>query len=360
MYQITNQDGKARIGIIETPHGKINTPFYMPVATKGAVKFIECDEAKALGTQCLISNALINYFRPGLEILEKFGGLHNFMSWQKPLTTDSGGFQLLSDNFLVRTEKKGAVFRDPFTGKKKLITPKKLMQIQQAIGSDIAMVIDDVPRHDVSYDSAFRSMKNTHEWARECVKVRNKGQLLFGIAQGGMFKDLRKHSAQYISSLGFDGIALGGLAIGEPIHTMKDIINFTIDFLPEEKPRYLMGVGSPLDMLEAIRCGVDMFDSTFPTANARHNTAFTFKGPLKIKRFRDDSNPIEPGCDCKTCKNYSRAFVHHLMRTQEPVGKKLMTYHNLYFMHKILEEARKAIEEKRFESFYSDFCASYK
>ncbi|MGM5487674.1 MAG: tRNA guanosine(34) transglycosylase Tgt [Nanobdellota archaeon] len=363
MFRIQAHDGKARLGELLTSHGVIETPFYMPVATKGAIKFIEPCEAIEVGTQCIISNALINYFRPGLDILRQFGGLHRFMKWDQPLTTDSGGFQLLSDNFLIRTLPEGAVFRNPFRGKKELITPKRLIEIQAVIGSDIAMVIDDVPRHDVSYDAAFRSMQNTHEWARECRKHHSmKGQLLFGIAQGGMFKDLRKHSAQYIASLGFDGMALGGLAIGEPIHTMKEIIDYTIGFLPKDKPRYLMGVGSPLDMIEAIRCGVDMFDSTFPTANARHCTAFTFNGPLKLSnaKYRDDPGPIEGGCMCRVCTSHSRAFIHHLMRTKEPLGKKLMTYHNLYFMQQMLKKARQAIGEGQFESYYQEFKRSYR
>ncbi len=364
MFKIKAKDKntKARIGVIRTAHGEIETPFYMPVATKGAIKFISPTEAEAMGYQCIISNALINYFTPGLDVIERFGSIHDFIGWNRPITTDSGGFQLLSESFLIKTSKEGAVFKSPFSGNKELITPEKLISIQEKIGSDIAMVLDDVANFGRAHESVFDAMRNTHEWARRCKKAhKKKDQLLFGICQGGTYKDLRKHSASYISSLGFDGIALGGLAIGEPMHKMFEMIEYSIDFIPKDKPRYVMGVGSPIDMLKSIAHGIDMFDSTFPTCNARHSTLFTFKGKLKIKnkRYREDKGPIEEGCRCYTCTNFSRAFIRHLMKSNEPLGKRLSTIHNIYFMQEMLRKARQAIKKGNYGKFLSEFITTW-
>jgi queuine tRNA-ribosyltransferase len=364
MYTIIHKDNKtkARTGIIKTAHGDIKTPFFMPVATKGSIKYIDFLEANEMNTQCRISNALINSFNPGLDVIKSFGGLHNFSGWHKPLTTDSGGFQLLSDSFLIKTTKEGAYFRNPFTNQRTFISPERLIEIQEILGSDIAMILDDVCRHNANHDKAFSSMVNTHEWARRAKKShKRKDQLLFGIAQGGMFKDLRRHSCKYISSLDFEGIALGGLAIGEPTSTMYELITYSLEYLPENKPKYLMGVGNPLDIIEGIRCGVDMFDSIYPTKNARHNTLFTFSGTVKLSNaeYRYEKGPIDKDCNCIVCKNYSAGFVHHLMKNKEATGKKLCSYHNLYFMQELMRRIHTAINTDSFESFYQDFKSNY-
>lgn len=362
MFSITACDTttRARSGSINTAHGPIRTPFYMPVATKGALKYANTPDIQ--GYDCFISNALIQSFTPGLDVIRAAGGLHAFTGWDRCITTDSGGFQLLSQSFLVRTESKGAIFRNPFSGGKVLITPERLVEIQEILGSDIAMVLDDVLLPGATHEQTFESMSKTHEWARRC-RANHPGhnQLLFGIVQGGLFSDLREHSAKYISSLGFDGHAIGGLAIGEPLDMMFKIIGSTIRHLPDDKPRYLMGVGSPTDIVKAIGEGVDMFDSTFPTRNARHGTLFSFTGPIRIcnERYKKDFSPIEEGCGCYTCSHHTRAFVHHLLRNNEPTGKRLATVHNLAFMRRLMEECREAIEQSRFKAFRDSFLAAF-
>jgi queuine tRNA-ribosyltransferase len=367
MFKITHRDNKARLGLLHTSHGIIETPFFMPVATKGNIKYLTHKSALDMGYQAIISNALINYFKPGLDIIKKANGLHNFIGWPKLITTDSGGFQLLSESFLINTTKEGAIIRNPFSGTRELITPEKVIDIQLSLKSDIAMILDDVPTYGQSYSAVKESLEKTHLWASRAMDhiKKNKspgGQMFFGIAQGGVYRDLRKHSIEYISSLGFDGVALGGLAIGEPTSSMFDIIEYSSDLLPKDLPRYLMGVGSPLDMLKAIGLGIDMFDSTFPTSNARHNTLFTFKGNIKIKnsQYKEDLGAIEDGCGCYTCQNFSRAYLHHLMKNKEGTGKILATYHNLFFMQELISRARKAIKQKRFYQFYKEFEKNYK
>ncbi|MCB9362313.1 tRNA guanosine(34) transglycosylase Tgt [Candidatus Woesearchaeota archaeon] len=358
--EILHRDKAARIGIIRTKHGIIETPFYMPVATKGSIKFIEPHTAIDMGYQCLISNALINYFRPGLPLIKRFGTLHDFMGWHKPITTDSGGFQLLSDSFLIKTTMQGAHFKNPFDGQKHFITPETLMDIQKSLGSDIAMVLDDVPPAGTDKKAVEESMKKTHAWAKRCIEHHGQqGQLLFGIVQGGIFKDLREESARVIGNMDFDGIALGGLAIGEPTRDMFDMIEHTLPLLPDDKARYLMGVGSPQDVLLSIKNGVDMFDSTFPTANARHGTLFTFNGRIKIlnAQYTEDITPIEEGCTCYTCTHFSKAFIRHMLKTREPLGKRLTTIHNLHFMQELLHRVKEHIKKGTLDSFIDQYAA---
>lgn len=361
--RITSGSGNARVGEIETARGTIRTPFFMPVATKGMIKFMSPLEIKEMGYDCMISNALVNYFSPGLDIISKAGGLHSFIGWDNPIVTDSGGFQLLSESFLVKTTSEGAVFKNPFGGRQELITPEKLLSIQEALGSDIAMVLDDVMNYGEDYDAYFRSMVKTHEWARRQAKARKrKGQLLFGICQGGFHKDLREHSAKYVSALGLDGIALGGLAIGEPVKSMYDMIGHTMQFLPKEKPRYLMGVGNPADIVKSVQMGVDMFDSTFPTRNARHNSLFTFNGIIRIKnaKYKADFTPLEDSCDCFACQNYTKAFIRHLMVNKDPMGLRLSTIHNIRFMGRLMERIRSEIHSGSYDSFVDRFLEIFK
>ncbi len=359
--QATDKNTSARAGTLKTAHGMLKTPFFMPVATKGTVKFMDFQELEKTGTECIISNSLLMYLRPGLGIVKKAGGLHKFYGWKKGIFTDSGGFQSLDCFFMQKASYKGAYFRSPFDGQTQLVTPEKAMDIQLGLGSDVAMCLDDVPKYDDSLQKARSKTLRTHGWAKRCKEYHDqhkKKQMLFGIAQGGMFKDLREKSISFMKSLDFDGYALGGLAIGEPLSRMHSLIKSSIPHFPEDKPRYLMGVGSPDDLLECISMGVDCFDSTFPTQNARHSTLLTWKGRLRIdrKEYSDDFRPVDSSCDCYVCRNYSRAYIQHLLRANEAVGKKLATYHNVYFVQELIRKSREAILENRFDSFRKRFA----
>jgi queuine tRNA-ribosyltransferase len=359
MFRLLKKSCKARAGELHAAHGIIKTPFFMPVATKGAVKFLDFEELKEIGGTCIISNSLLLSQRPGTELIKKAGGLHKFYNWDKGIFTDSGGFQSGDEFFLQKTTDEGAYFKSPYDGKTELITPERAMEIQLALGSDFAMCLDDMPKADDDKQTVKSKTLRTHSWAKRCKEYHDKhknDQLLFGIAQGGTDKELREKSAKFISTLNFDGYALGGLAIGEPTKDMLETIRHAAPLLPEDKPRYVMGVGSPADILECIGYGIDCFDSTFPTMNARHNTLFTWQGKLRIDRveFRDDLTPIDPTCQCRTCKEYSRAYIHHVLRVDEAVGKKLATIHNLAFMMRLLQESRNAIEQGRWDGFKDD------
>ena len=361
MFEIIVKDDKtrARVGLLSTDHGKIETPFFMPVATKGAVKYVDNVELENTGTKAIISNSLVLYFRPGLDVIRKAKGLHKFINWNNVIFTDSGGFQSGNDFFLEKTSDKGAYFKSPFDGTKHLITPEKAVEIQALLGSDVAMCLDDMPGYNLSFQAVRSKTLRTHSWARRCInkfnsaEKTNKKQMVFGIAQGGHFSDLRRKSIEFISKLGFDGIALGGLAIGEPREMLYKTLRQSSEFLPEEKPHYLMGVGNPVDLMVAIENGVDCFDSTYPTQNARHLTLFTSEGRLMIKnkRYENDFGRIDKNCDCYVCRNFSRAYLHHLMKRNEPTGLKLASFHNIYFMQKLMEQARDAIKQNKFSEF---------
>lgn len=367
-FKITHQDGEARVGKLKTAHGYLETPFYMPVATKAGVKLVDSLALKEMKAECIISNSLVLYYTPGLDILKKAGKVHKFMNWNKGIFTDSGGFQTLNPYFNHKTNDKGAYFKNPSTGKTELITPEKAMEIQNAIGSDVAMVLDDVPHYGKSKKDNIEMLKRTHDWAKRCkvhhgeIKgTTNSKQLLFGIGQGGTYKDLRRKSIEYLESLNFDGLALGGLAIGEPTKSMFDMIKYSIRQMPKEKPRYLMGVGSPDDIIESIFRGVDCFDSTFPTMNARHGTLFTFNGKIKItnSKYKEDFKPIDEKCNCKICKNYTRAYIHHLMRSGQFLGMQLASYHNVYFMMDLIRKIKTAIKENRLTKYKKEFLKSW-
>ena len=352
----------ARTGVLKTAHGKVHTPFFMPVATKGAVKLVSHSDLKKMKVDCLISNAFINYLKPGLPLIEKAGGLHKFMSWDKVLFTDSGGFQLILDHFSPKIFDEGVSMRNPFDKSRELITPEKAIGIQNNLGSDVAMVLDHQPlfgKERVDYlDSTIRTI----EWAQRCkLAHRNDKQLLFGIAQGGNHADLRQKCAIALQKIGFDGIALGGFGIGEAQTDMCRIIKSTKKVLPENNPTYVMGIGSPLELIAAVNSGADMFDSAYPTRMARHGKIFTSKGPIQINRgkYKQDFKPVDKKCDCYVCKNYSRAYLHHLFKTYEQNGEMLLSYHNTYFITNMMKNIRKAIAGQRFPKFKKEFETKY-
>ena len=370
MFEIKHEDGLARSGILSTPHGKVEMPNFKPVATKAAVKYISTQELEEMGTSSIISNAFILYLRPGLEIIRNHGGLHRFMNWNKTIFTDNGGFQVFSleKDYHMDITSKGLIFRSPFDGSKHVITPEKTIEIAHTLGSDVAMALDHMPLAGCSRQEAIKSLKHTHAWADECKKLHdnlykneNNKQLLFGIAQGSVFKDLREKSVKFIDKLNFDGIAFGGLAIGEPWDKTKEMIKLSSLNCSKAKPRYVMGLGSPAEILEAIALGVDTFDSVYPTRNARHGQLFTLDGHINIENscFRDDLSPIDANCKCDVCKRYSRAYIHHLFRTRERLGMRLASYHNLYFMQNLMKEVRKAIKDNEFNEFKENFLNRY-
>ena len=358
MFKVKATDEKARAGLLKTAHGQIQTPLFMPVATKGAFKWLSMQDIERAGVQCFISNAYILSLRPGLEAIKKAGGLHKFINWNKAIFTDSGGFQLLSDEFLIKISDLGVVFRNPFDKNRETLTPERCIEIQNSLQSDVAMCLDDVPRLGSKVFRLEESVERTFDWAKRCLEThKNKKQLLFGIAQGGTSKRLRKKSTEQISSLPFDGFALGGLCIGEGPAKMHEMVSLSEKIIPQEKPRYLMGVGSPKDLLECISLGVDVFDSCFPTRMARHGRVFTKCGHIDISRraFQFDLKPLDKDCDCPVCSKHSRSYLHHLFRVKEENAKLLLSIHNVHFVSKMIEGARTAILQGKFNSFKKGF-----
>ena len=352
-FCITHSDGNARRGILETGRGIINTPSFMPVGTHGTVKAMSPDELKTLGAEIILGNTYHLYLRPGTDAISRLGGLHTFMNWNSPILTDSGGFQVFSLSAFRKIEKNGVHFRSHIDGSLHFIGPLEAMKIQCILGSDIAMVFDECIPYPATYEYAARSVELTTEWAKQCKEARNDGQALFGIVQGGMFKDLRKRSTEDIVSIGFDGYAVGGVSVGEPKEEMHEIIYFNAPLLPANKPRYLMGIGDFVDMLAAVEAGFDMFDCIMPTRNARNGTLFTSTGRMSIKReeFKSDSQPLDPDCTCYTCRNFSRGYLRHLFLSREILSMRLNTLHNLHFYQTFFRKMRASIEEGSFGIF---------
>ncbi|MBI5390627.1 tRNA guanosine(34) transglycosylase Tgt [Candidatus Woesearchaeota archaeon] len=356
MLQLLKQDNgsKARLGKLTTNHGVVETPFFMPACTKGCVKFMSSQDLVASGTEAIITNAFILSLQPGLDLIKKHGTLHDFMQFHKTIFTDSGGFQMLREAFLLKYDREGIWFKSPFDGKKHHFTPAKAMDTELAIGSDVAMVLDNVAPYGSTQLVYREAMELTHHWVAACKKhhaqYNQQKQLLFGICQGGFIPALREESAKHINQLDFDGNAIGGLCIGEPKPEMYQMIDASIGFLDEKKPRYLMGVGSPEDLVECVARGVDIFDSVFPTQNARHNTLFTSQGKLRIDRaeYKDDTRPIDPSCTCYVCKHFSRAYVRYLSKIDEPTAKIYKTYHNIYYLQHLIRQMREAIAKGTF------------
>lgn len=364
MYKILCKDGSAKRGRLETVHGTIETPVFMNVATVGAMKgAVSTEDLQHLKTQVVLSNTYHLHVRPGDEIVKKMGGLHKFMTWDKPILTDSGGFQVFSLAGLRKIKEEGVYFNSHIDGRKLFMGPEQSMQIQSNIASTIAMAFDECPPHPATRQYMQNSVDRTTRWLERCKKEMdrlnsldttiNKSQLLFGINQGGTFEDIRVEHAKRISELNLDGYALGGLAVGESHAEMYDIIEKTVPYLPEDKPTYLMGVGTPANILEAVERGVDFFDCVYPARNGRHGHAYTNHGKMNLmnKKYELDDRPLDETCDCPTCRKYSRAYIRHLLKAKEMLGLRLMVTHNLYFYNSMMEEIRDAIEKGCFKEY---------
>ncbi len=359
----TSNESAARIGQITTPHGTIQTPVFMPVGTKATVKAMTPEELTTLGAEIILGNTYHLYLRPGHDLIEQAGGLHRFMNWQRPILTDSGGFQVFSLGKLRKIEEKGVQFRSHIDGSAHFISPEKAIEIQNALGSDIIMAFDECAPYPADYDYVKQSLERTTRWAARCKAAHTKPeqQALFGIVQGGMYKDLRRQSAEQLVALDLPGYAIGGLSVGEPKDIMYQVLDYTVDWLPVDKPRYLMGVGSPDALIEGVIRGVDMFDCVLPTRTARMGSAMTSQGTISIKRaeYRADFKPLDESCDCYTCRNYSRAYLRHLYKENEILSARLLSTHNLHFLVNLMRDIRSAIAEQRLIDFRNDFFKKY-
>nr|WGD91587.1 tRNA guanosine(34) transglycosylase Tgt [Bacillus subtilis] len=353
----------ARLGKVHSPHGSFETPVFMPVGTLATVKTMSPEELKAMDAGIILSNTYHLWLRPGQDIVKEAGGLHKFMNWDRAILTDSGGFQVFSLSKFRNIEEEGVHFRNHLNGDKLFLSPEKAMEIQNALGSDIMMAFDECPPYPAEYDYMKRSVERTSRWAERRLNAHNRQdeQGLFGIVQGGEYEDLRTQSAKDLISLDFPGYAIGGLSVGEPKDVMNRVLEFTTPLLPKDKPRYLMGVGSPDALIDGAIRGVDMFDCVSPTRIARNGTVFTAEGRLNMKnaKFERDFRPIDEECDCYTCKNYTRAYIRHLIRRNETFGLRLTTYHNLHFLLHLMEQVRQAIREDRLGDFREEFFECY-
>lgn len=359
----TCKDTQARRGRIETPHGAIETPVYMPVGTQATVKAMTPDQVKATGAEIVLSNTYHLYLRPGHDLVAEAGGLHHFMNWDKPILTDSGGFQVFSLGALRKITEEGVTFQSHLDGSRHMLSPEKAMEIEQALGADIMMAFDECTAYPAEYKTVVAAMERTHRWAERCKKAKTSAsQALFGIVQGGTFADLRQESAKAIAAMDFPGIAIGGLSVGEPKPLMNDMLDVTTPLLPENKPRYLMGVGSFDCIVDGVARGVDMFDCVLQTRVARNGTALTRRGRVVVRNatYARDFSPIEEGCTCYTCQNFTRAYVRHLIKTSEILGATLLSIHNVHATIQFVKDIRTAIEEDRFTAFKEDFFANYR
>lgn len=354
---------RARLGKLKTPHGEIETPVFMPVGTQATVKAVKPEELKDMGAQIILSNTYHLYMRPGHQLVKEAGGLHKFMNWDRAILTDSGGFQVFSLGDLRKITEEGVAFRSHIDGSKHFLSPEIAIEIQNALGSDIMMAFDECPPYPAERAYVKQSLERTTRWAKRCKAVHKdtEKQSIFGIVQGGMYKDLRYESACQITELDFPGYALGGLSVGEPKEIMYEVLDYSADYLPAQKPRYLMGVGSPDYLLEGVERGIDMFDCVLPTRIARNGTAMTSKGKVVIKNavHERDFSPLDEACDCYTCRNYSKAYLRHLFKANEILSSMLLTHHNLHFLISLMAGVRTSIKEDRFPEFKKSFYEKY-
>ena len=364
-YELIHQDRKtgARRGVIHTPHGDIQTPVFMPVGTQAAVKAMRPEQVRELGAEIILSNTYHLYLRPGHELIREAGGLHRFMNWNRAILTDSGGFQVFSLGQLRKITEEGVRFQSHIDGSRHILTPEKAVEIQNALGSDIMMAFDECAPYPADREYIRDSMERTLRWLERCKAAhRNRErQSLFAIMQGGMYRDLRRECAERMVEMDFPGYAIGGLSVGEPKEQMLEILDDCVDYLPQDRPRYLMGVGTPDYLFEAVERGIDMCDCVEPTRIARHGLATTSRGRINIKnaRFERDFSPLDPECDCYTCRNYSRAYIRHVFKAGEMMSAMLLSNHNLHFLINMMAGMRKAIEEDRFTEFKKEFYDKY-
>tara|TARA_B100001121_G_scaffold309067_1_gene334765 strand:- start:3378 stop:4493 length:1116 start_codon:yes stop_codon:yes gene_type:complete len=359
-FELITQDGRARIGKIHTPRGEIETPAFMPVGTQGTVKGLFVDDLLSTNSQIILGNTYHLLLRPGIEVLKKFNGLHSYMNWKKPILTDSGGYQIMSLSKFNKIDLKiGAIFKSHLDGKKIILSPEKSIQVQKAINSDIIMVLDECPKLTKDKKILSSAINISTKWAKRC-KIefgKNKSKGLFGIVQGGLYKDLRIESISKLLEIDFDGYAMGGLAVGERQADMFRILNETSEYLPKKKPRYLMGVGTPSDILGAVKEGVDMFDCVMPTRSGRTGLAFTWDGKLNLKnsKFRYDKTPLDSKCDIRDLNKYSKSYLNHLIKSDEMLASMLISLHNIYFYQEFMRKIRENIKNGTFSSFYKKY-----
>ncbi len=362
-YQLLHQDGSARYGRLSTNYGTFETPMFMPVGTQATVKTLDPRELKEVSSAVILSNTYHLWLRPGEDIVASSGGLHKFMNYDGPILTDSGGFQVFSLAKPKNISEEGVIFKSHLNGEKLFLTPEKSIQIQNKLDSDIAMSFDECIPYPATYEYAKKSTERTLRWAKRGLKVhQNPNQSLFGIVQGGEYQDLREWSAKETAKLNFDGFSIGGTSVGEDKKTMYKMIDDGIRYLPEDKPRYLMGVGEPIDILEGVERGIDMFDCVLPTRLARHGHAFTKYGKINIKnaKYKEDFSPVDSTCDCYACKNYTKAYIRHLIVANETLGQRLLSIHNIRFLIHLTEEIREAIQKDNFSEYKKEFIKNYK
>jgi len=363
-FELITQDGKARLGKIFTSKGFIDTPAFMPVGTQGTVKGIFTDDILKTNTQIILGNTYHLLLRPGVEILDQFNGLHNFMNWKKPILTDSGGYQIMSLSKFNKIDLNiGAIFKSHIDGKKIILSPEKSIKVQKAINSDIIMVLDECPKLTNDKKILSKAINVSTNWAKRC-KIEfgnNKSKALFGIVQGGLFKELRIESIEKLVEINFDGYAMGGLAVGENQSEMFKILSETVDFLPKKKPRYLMGVGTPSDILGAVKEGIDMFDCVMPTRSGRTGLAFTWEGKINLKnsKYQKDKSPLDQNCEVRNLNKYSKSYLNHLIKSNEMMASMLISLHNIYFYQQFMREIQKNIYKGTFQSFYKKYINLY-
>jgi len=361
-FILLKTSNSARTGELYTPHGKVLTPVFLPVGSQATVKTLTPGEVKALGFDMLLANTYHLYLRPGIDVIKKLGGLHCFMAWDGAILTDSGGYQVFSLSPLCKISDKGITFRSHIDGSEHFLTPELAIEYQESLGADIIMVLDECSAYGDSKDKVRKAMERTHRWAERCLKAqKDNEQSLYAIVQGGMFPDLRKASAEYLTGLDFPGYAIGGLSVGEPKDVTWPLVEQTAALLPENKPRYLMGVGAPEDLIEGVARGIDIFDCALPTRVARNGALFTREGRINIRRaaYRKMDKPIDSACDCYTCRTFSAAYVSHLFRSEELLALRLATIHNLRFISNLMTDIRKSILDGTFTTFRKDFLARY-